>query len=103
MTTNNITPAEVEHVASLAKLALTEQEKIIFTNQLDKIFEVVDTLAEVDTEGVEPTYSMTDGENELREDEAVDAKQRAALLKNAPETQETLIKVPAILTAGEDK
>lgn len=103
MTTNNITQAEVEHVASLAKLALTEQEKTIFTNQLDKIFEVVDTLAEVDTEGVEPTYSMTDVENELREDEAVDAKQRAALLKNAPETQETLIKVPAILTAGEDK
>ncbi|QIL50980.1 Asp-tRNA(Asn)/Glu-tRNA(Gln) amidotransferase subunit GatC [Weissella coleopterorum] len=103
MTSNNITPAEVEHVANLAKLTLTESEKMAFTNQLDKIFEVVDTLSEVDTDGIEPTYSMTDGANKLRSDEAINANQRTELLKNAPETQETLIKVPAILTAGEDK
>ncbi|MDR3240900.1 MAG: Asp-tRNA(Asn)/Glu-tRNA(Gln) amidotransferase subunit GatC [Lactobacillaceae bacterium] len=100
MANSKITQEEVLHVAGLAKLALTADEASTFTGQLEKIFDLVDTLAEVDTEGVEPTYSVTDLKTALREDVAVNANQMQELLHNAPEHQETLIKVPAILDEG---
>ncbi|KRN75506.1 hypothetical protein IV73_GL000676 [Weissella kandleri] len=102
MATDKITPEEVEHVASLAKLALTEADKEAFTRQLDKIFGLVDTLDEVDTTNVKPTYTVTDLTTALRDDVAVPANETQKLLANAPETQENLIKVPAILNAEEE-
>jgi aspartyl-tRNA(Asn)/glutamyl-tRNA(Gln) amidotransferase subunit C len=100
MANEKITREEVTHVAELAKLALTEADATKFTDHLEKIFEVVDTLAEVDTTDVVPTYSVTDMDTVLREDVAVRANQTEALLANAPEHQDTLIKVPAILDEG---
>lgn len=98
-----LSEAEVEAVASLAKLALQPEEAKQITEQLAKIFDLVNTLAEVDTTGVEPTYSPSDVQNVLRDDVAVDAKQAAALLANAPERDGDLIKVPAIIDEGADK
>jgi aspartyl/glutamyl-tRNA(Asn/Gln) amidotransferase, C subunit len=95
-----ITRQEVMHVAELAKLALTDNDAAMFTDHLEKIFEMVNTLGEVDTTGVEPTFSVTDMDTVLREDVAVNAQQADALLANAPERSETLIKVPAILDDG---
>ena len=54
MANEQITREEVEHVASLAKLALTDAEADMFTDHLGKIFDIVTTLAEVDTENVKP-------------------------------------------------
>ncbi|OJF03523.1 asparaginyl/glutamyl-tRNA amidotransferase subunit C [Weissella confusa] len=100
MANEQITREEVEHVANLAKLTLTDAEVDMFTDHLEKIFEVVTTLAEVDTEGVKPTYSVTEMHTVLRDDVAVNAHQSAELLANAPEHTDTLIKVPAILDEG---
>lgn len=98
MADERITRDDVLHVAELAKLELSATEADKFTEQLEKIFDLVDTLAEVDTEGVQPTYSVTEMRTVLREDVADNAHQLEALLQNAPEHQETFIKVPAILT-----
>ena len=89
MANEQITREEVEHVANLAKLTLTDAEADMFTDHLEKIFE-----------GVAPTYSVTEMRTVLREDVAVNAHQSAELLANAPEHTDTLIKVPAILDEG---
>jgi aspartyl-tRNA(Asn)/glutamyl-tRNA(Gln) amidotransferase subunit C len=99
--TDAITREEVAHVANLAKLAFSEVELDQFTTQLDDILKIVDTLNEVDTADVMPTYSVTENVNALREDVADNWGQTQDLLANAPESQAGLIKVPAILDGGE--
>lgn len=90
----------VENVAGLAKLTLDDAQADMMTEQLDKIFDLVTTLAEVDTTNVEPTYSPIETQTVLREDVAVNAKQTKALLANAPESEGNLIKVPTIIDEG---
>ncbi|RRG17894.1 Asp-tRNA(Asn)/Glu-tRNA(Gln) amidotransferase subunit GatC [Weissella viridescens] len=90
----------VENVAGLAKLTLDDAQADMMTEQLDKIFDLVTTLAEVDTTGVEPTYSPIDTHTVLREDVAVNAHQTKSLLANAPEREGNLIKVPTIIDEG---
>ena len=92
-----ISKEEVVHVASLAKLAFNDTELEQFTTQLDSILTIFDTLGEVDTEQVEPTYSVTENVNHLRQDVADNWHQKQALLENAPLEAADLIKVPAIL------
>lgn len=90
----------VENVAGLAKLTLDDAQADMMTEQLDKIFDLVTTLAEVDTTNVEPTYSPIETQTVLREDVAVNANQTKALLANAPESEGDLIKVPTIIDEG---
>ncbi|MBX4172135.1 Asp-tRNA(Asn)/Glu-tRNA(Gln) amidotransferase subunit GatC [Weissella viridescens] len=90
----------VENVAGLAKLTLDDAQADMMTEQLDKIFDLVTTLAEVDTTNVEPTYSPIETQTVLREDVAVNANQTKALLANAPESEGNLIKVPTIIDEG---
>lgn len=97
-----INRAEVQHVADLAKLSFDSAALDKFTPQLEKIIGMFDDLQKVDTEGVEPMYSPTTEVNVMREDKGVRSDQREALLKNAPDTQDGLIKVPAIIDESED-
>lgn len=92
---------DVAHVASLAKLAFDEAKLDQFTDQLTDILTLFETLSEVDTSAVEPTYSVTPNVNHLREDIADNWHQKQELLANAPEEAADLIKVPAIIK-GED-
>ncbi|MEJ6399615.1 Asp-tRNA(Asn)/Glu-tRNA(Gln) amidotransferase subunit GatC [Nicoliella lavandulae] len=92
----------VKHVAGLAKLSLTEDQLPYLTGQLDSIMDLVDTLSEVDTDEVEPTYSVTDQINVMREDVAENWGERDALLNNAPEVADGLIRVPTIIDESED-
>ena len=97
MSETTISQQEVAHVASLAKLAFNDSDLKQFTTQLDSILNIFETLGEVNTEDVEPTYSVTENVNHLREDVADNWHQKQALLKNAPLEAADLIKVPAIL------
>ncbi len=92
-----ITQEEVKHVAKLARLAVTEEEAEMFTNQLDAIIGYAEQLKELDTDGVEPTTHVLDMKNVLREDEVKPWLTREEALKNTPDTQNGLIKVPAVL------
>ncbi|WP_395319205.1 Asp-tRNA(Asn)/Glu-tRNA(Gln) amidotransferase subunit GatC [Fructilactobacillus frigidiflavus] len=101
--TEKVNEATTQHIAGLAKLKLTEEQLPKFTEQLNDMLNMLDELGTVDTEGIEPTYSVTDRINVLREDVADNWGQRDALLANAPETADGLIRVPTIIDESEDK
>ncbi|MDF2378875.1 MAG: Asp-tRNA(Asn)/Glu-tRNA(Gln) amidotransferase subunit GatC [Candidatus Gracilibacteria bacterium] len=76
-----LTKDEVRHVAKLARLNLTDEEIERFTGQLTGIFESLDKLAEVDTEGVEETSQVTGLKNVAREDVVKPSLDREDLLE----------------------
>ena len=94
----SITKQEVEHIAHLARLGLTEEEKEKFALQLSSILDYIEQLKEVDTKGIEPTAQVTGLENVYREDDAEEKNKevRDKLLKQAPSTEDDLIKAKAV-------
>ena len=91
-----ITIKDVEHVAKLARLALSEEEKEKFAPQLNSILEYVNALNEVDTTGVEPMAHSIKISNVMREDEVKQDFSREEMLKNAPEEEDGFFRVPKI-------
>lgn len=91
-----ITTKDVEHVAKLARLELTPEEKQLFTEQLSKIIQAFDELASVPTEGIEPLSHALAMPNAFREDEVVTPPGHESLLKNAPDREGVFFKVPKI-------
>ncbi len=89
---------EVEHIADLARLELTEEEKAMFAEQLSSILDYVQKLNEVDTEGVEPTSQVTGLENVMRPDEIEEAsaEEKEGILANAPQSEENLFKIKKV-------
>jgi aspartyl-tRNA(Asn)/glutamyl-tRNA(Gln) amidotransferase subunit C len=92
-----ISAEEVERVAVLARLHLTDQEKAQLTRQLDDILEYMDQLNRLDTSGVEPFVHGLEEEPLLREDAVINRPDPEALLANAPDRDGTFFKVPKIL------
>lgn len=97
-----ISEEEVRHVATLSKLAFSEEETSQFATTLTKIVDMVELLNEVDTEGVANTTTMADRKNVMRPDLAQAGTNREDLFKNVPEKENNFIKVPAILEDGGD-
>ena len=93
---NMITKDQVEHVAKLARLALTEEEKELYTQQLSKILDYIDQLNEVNTEGVEPMTQPIPTVNVMREDIVKKQFTREAILNNAPHEEYGFFRVPKI-------
>lgn len=92
-----ITIAEVEHVARLARLELTEEEKVEMRAQLDSILSYIDTLNALDTSAVEPTSHILPMTNIFREDEVGTSLSQEEALANAPDRHDLLFRVPRIL------
>ncbi len=92
-----ITRKEVEHVASLARLALKEEEMEQFTEQLSEILTYVEKLNELDTQNVEPTSHVLPVNNVMREDEATISLERRKALANAPDRTEEFFRVPKVI------
>lgn len=88
---------QVKHVAHLARLAITEEEAEVFQKQLERIISFAEELNELDTENVEPTSHALKMKNVMREDVPEKGLPREEVLKNVPEHQDGLIKVPSIL------
>ena len=91
-----ITTKDVEHVAKLARLELTEEEKEKFTTQLTDVLKYVDQMNEVDTTGVEPMAHAIDFVNVMREDVVKYEQTKEELMKNAPSEENGFFKVPKI-------
>ncbi len=87
---------DVEHVARLARLNLTEEEKVRFSKQLGDILKYMEQLNEVDTTGVEPMNHPIDFSNVMREDIVRYDCTREELMANAPEVEQDYFKVPKI-------
>jgi aspartyl-tRNA(Asn)/glutamyl-tRNA(Gln) amidotransferase subunit C len=92
-----ITVEEVEHVAELARLQVSEEEKEQLTHQMNQILDYMDKLNELDTRNVVPTSHAIDLQNAFREDAVQPSLQRDNSLKNAPESNEAEFIVPRII------
>jgi aspartyl-tRNA(Asn)/glutamyl-tRNA(Gln) amidotransferase subunit C len=92
-----ITRREVEHVARLARLELTEEEKVRMTAQLDSILGYVDTLNQVDTSTVEPATTGTPMVSVMREDEVRASLKQEEALANASDREGAFFRVPRII------
>lgn len=88
---------DVEHVAKLARLNLTEEERETFTGQLNAILQYAEKLNELDTEEVEPTTHVLHLSNVMREDEVRESLSQEKVFRNAPEEEDGQFKVPAVL------
>lgn len=91
-----ITIKDVEHVAKLARLELTEEEKELYTKQLGDVLKYVDQMNEVDTSHVKPMTQVIDFVNVMREDEVCYEQTKEQLMANAPEEENGFFKVPKI-------
>ncbi|MEW6246183.1 MAG: Asp-tRNA(Asn)/Glu-tRNA(Gln) amidotransferase subunit GatC [Nitrospirota bacterium] len=92
-----ISKAEVEKVAKLARLELTEAEKDAFGRQLSTILTYMEKLNTYDTEGVEPTATVLGEVNVFREDVVRPSLPVDRALANAPDREEGYFRVPKIL------
>ncbi|RLA80101.1 MAG: Asp-tRNA(Asn)/Glu-tRNA(Gln) amidotransferase subunit GatB [Deltaproteobacteria bacterium] len=92
-----ITVQEVEYVARLARLRLSDEEKEVFTGQLNTILEYMDKLNELDTSGVEPTFYVVPHHNAFREDEVRAPMDREEIMANAPSRKGDFFRVPRII------
>jgi aspartyl-tRNA(Asn)/glutamyl-tRNA(Gln) amidotransferase subunit C len=90
---------EVEHIAALARLDLTGEEKTRYAGQLSAILEYAARLQALDTAGIPPTSSARSvpAHNPLRPDEPRPGLTLDQLLQNAPETQDRQFRVPPVL------
>lgn len=92
-----ISEEEVRHIASLAKLKLSDEEVKKFSVELGQITEFVETLKEVDVSEVNPTAFIVDKTNVFREDELKESFDRELILKNAPSKDAGCISVPKVV------
>lgn len=97
----NLTRADVEHVAHLARLGLTEDEFARLEGQLNHILDQYAILATLDTEHIPPTAQTIELANILRDDVVQPSLAVDDALANAPERSGDHFVVPAILGGGE--
>lgn len=88
---------EVERIAELAKLALTEQEVCAYQAQLSDILVHFQQLQELHTEEIPPTATVLPLRSVTRSDEVEQPVDREKLLENAPRTEDGCYKVPSVL------
>lgn len=93
----SLTRAEVDHIAVLARLELTEEEKDQYRQQLSDILEYAAKLQTVSTENIPPTSSVLPPRSVLRPDVAEQSLSTEEVLSSAPETENHQFRVPPVL------
>ena len=92
-----ISREEVQHVARLARLHLSDDEVERMRQQLDAILAYIDKLRELDVEGVDPTAHAVPLVNVMRDDALVPPLSQEAALANAPDRAGEFFRVPRII------
>jgi aspartyl-tRNA(Asn)/glutamyl-tRNA(Gln) amidotransferase subunit C len=92
-----ITTEEVDHVAVLARLKFSEEEKERFVSQLNSILEYMGQLGRLDTSSVEPTFHAVSQENVFREDIVQPSLDLERTLANGPDPDRGFFRVPKII------
>ncbi len=92
-----LTERDVEHVANLARLNLTPEEKQKMTRELAEIIGFADKLNQLDTQGVEPTAHVLPISNVFREDAVRPSYDREDILSNAAAVEDGCVKVPKVV------
>ena len=93
----SVDAASVRRIAHLARIAVEEGEIEKLKGELNAILGFVEQLKEVNVEGVEPMTSVTPMQLKMREDKVTDGGDAAAVLANAPQTEEGFFLVPKVV------
>mgnify|MGYP006298998251 FL=1 len=92
-----ITVKDVEHIAKLAKLTLSDGEKEAYTQQMSDILQYMEKLNELDTSDVKPLSHVMEVTNAFREDEPKASLSQEEALKNAPKSDGDFFVVPKVI------
>ncbi len=96
-----LTLEEVQHVARLARLGLTDEEMVLMQEQLSSILTHIDALNELDTDAISPTAQVIDLVNVLRDDSVSPSLTQEGVLANAPRQADGCFEVLTPLGGGE--
>jgi len=88
---------DVEHVARLARLGLSDEEKKLYGEQLSRILEYAETLNRLKAEGIEPTTHSLSMKNIFREDKVIPCSDIDSIIANAPREESGMFVVPRIM------
>lgn len=91
-----LSPQEVEHIADLARLKLTDEEKDRYREQLSEILDFMARLHKLDTSQIPPTSSVLPPHSLLREDNARPGLTLEDVLRNAPDTEGDQFRIPPV-------
>lgn len=86
--TNKITITDLEHIAHLARISLTDEEKNTFLPQVESVLESFDILNRVDTSSIEPTYRVNDQSNVFHSDTIKPSLTQIEALSTAAKTKD---------------
>lgn len=95
-----IAKKDLEHIAWLSRLELSEEDKEKYTPKLNSVLDYFEEIDKVDTEGVEPTYHVLPLSNVFRDDEAgvpTGSLSQEEVLSNAPKKQDGFFKAPRMM------
>ena len=93
----SVTKKDVNYVADLARLQLSEEETESLVNDMNQILDYMTTLEELDTSDVEPLEHVIDLEYRLRNDKAKEPLSHEDALKNAPDADTDYFRVPRVI------
>lgn len=97
MSNKKLSLEEVDHVAMLARLGLEPEEREMMREQLSSILDSISLLQSVDTSAIPPTAQVITLQNQMREDTVHDSLPLDEVLKNAPDSEDGMFKVRAVL------
>ena len=93
----SVTPEDIEKVALLARLSISESELPEVTERFSKVLDLVDELNTINTDGVVPMSNPHDMEQRLRADSVTRTNERDALMATAPAQQDGYFLVPKVI------
>lgn len=88
---------DVQKIAHLARLALTEEDAVQYQHSLSSVLSLVEQMQSVNTDGIEPLGNPLEMTQRLREDIVTEENNREAFLANAPQTEAGLFLVPQVI------
>lgn len=94
---------DVQHVASLARLGLTEEEMETLRDQLSSILEHIEVLSQLDTEAISPTAQVIASDNVMRDDSVAPSLDQDVVTSLAPRSHNGFIAVPAVLGGADEE
>ncbi|MBJ7553287.1 Asp-tRNA(Asn)/Glu-tRNA(Gln) amidotransferase subunit GatC [Marinomonas spartinae] len=93
----SIDKQDVQKIAHLARLALTEEDAVQYQHSLSSVLSLVEQMQSVNTDGVEPLSNPLEMTQRLREDVVTEGNHREEFLANAPQTEAGLFLVPKVI------
>ena len=93
----SVDPVTVKRIASLARIAITEEDATRLAPELGNILGWIEQLGEVDTQGVEPMTAVIPNQLRLRDDVVNDGGIRDLLMQNAPQAEHGFFTVPKVI------